>query len=113
MSALELATRAVLRAIRNKDFPPECGQGGPYIWAFRDDGDGSCDAGVFDAARFAVHDPERYTAWIMGKPDPEGRSLNPPHASDREAITLLPPRLQKRIKNHEKQNPKDNESSEN
>lgn len=105
--ALERATRAVLRAIRNKDAPP--GDGGVYIWAFHD-GHGAYEAGVFNAERFAIHDPERCARWMMGT-DQEQPCLNPPHPSHREAIKLLPQRLQKRIKSYEKQR-KDNESAE-
>lgn len=78
--------------------PPD--DGGAYIFAWRDSG-GVYEATVFNATRFAVHDPEGYASWIMGKPDKE--RLNPPDPSDREAVALLPALLQKRIKRHEKQ----------
>lgn len=96
--ALERARRAVLRAMRNKDAPPD--DGGVYIYCWRDN-DGVYDARCFSATRFALHDAEGCARWFMGKADLE--SLNPPHPSDREAIALLPLRLQKRIKKHEKQ----------
>jgi hypothetical protein len=107
MSDLEQATRAVLRAIRNKNAPP--GDGGPYIWTFRDKG-GPFDAGVFNPERFACNDPDGYANWIMGERGE--RCLNPPHPSDREAIRLLPERLQRKIRNHEKTRTKNDESAE-
>src|SRR5665213_3045347 len=102
--ALEQARRATLRAIRNKAVPPN--SAGAYIWQFHDEG-GPFWCGVFNAARFASHNPERYTLWIMGKE----RGLIAPHPDDREAISLLPQGLQKRIKSYEKQRI-NNESAE-
>jgi hypothetical protein len=97
-NALEQAQRAVLRAIRNKDAPPD--DGGPYIWVFRDEG-GPFWGGVFNPTRFALDDPDGFADWVMGRQNPE-RPLNPPHPDDLEAVKLLPARLQRKIRNYEK-----------
>jgi hypothetical protein len=93
------AVSAALESVLARGSTPSEDYEGPYIFTWRDN-DVVVDATVFDAARFAIHNPEGYANWIMGKPD---REINPPHPSDREAIKLLPQRLQKRIRNYEKQ----------
>ena len=96
---IELATRAILRAIRNKEVPPD--SSGAYIWQFSDE-EGPFWGGVFNAQRFAIHDPNGFADWVMGREDPK-RPLNEPYPDQLKAVKLLPERLQKRIKKHEKQ----------
>ena len=102
------ATRATLRAIRNKAVPPN--SAGAYIWQFRDK-DGPFYGGVFNAARFAVHDPNGFADWVLGRQDPK-RPLNPPHADQLEAIGLLPQPLQRKIQKHENQQSKNGTEDE-
>ena len=60
------AVSATLEAVLARGSAP-ADDGDVYIWTFRDSG-GTYDGGVFNASRFAMHDPERYARWIMGKP---------------------------------------------
>ena len=94
------AVNAALEAVLARGTLPR-EDDGPYIWVFRDK-EGAYEGGVFNATRFAIDDPDGFTNWIMGQQDPE-QPLNSPRSSDREAIKLLPRRLQKRIKRFERQ----------
>lgn len=105
----ENAVRAALESVLVSESAP-VDDDRPCIMGWRDN-DGYYYAVVFNAERFAVSEPGRYAGWIMGKPDREIPCLNPPHPSDRDAIKLLPKRLQKRIAIYEKQKKK-NESAE-